>query len=260
MGFQTFPAAGGTASFAGVFIPFGDLANGGIQANTEFADSVAANIKRDKGLLATLEVLTAYIDSLTADLKLGISVIRPTVQSLTWNYSLTYQAYELRNGSTPLAPLPVPVSGANSGKGDIAITDAFPNAAKVASAATISGAGVLIESAPLARQGAPAHASLSVDGDNRDWFNALFRWAANDATAFPVRSASAASAITAKTPSTPSIFTLPAAATASTNPTTNLSASDLDVIVPVQFTTSLTIQLALSSISGQTWDVNSVTA
>lgn len=260
MGFQVFPAAGGSASFAGVFIPFGDLASGGIQANTEFADSVAANIKRDKGLLAVFEVITSYIDALTSDLKLGISVTRPTLQSLSYTYGLTYQAYELRNGSTPLAPLPVPDSGTNSGKGDIAITDIFENAAKVASAATISGAGVLIESAPLVRQGAPAHSSLSVGGDNRDWFNALFRWAANDATAVPVRSTTVPSAITAKTASTPTVFTLPAAATAATNPTTDLSSADLDILVPVQFTSSLTFQLALSPLTSQSYEVNSVTA
>jgi hypothetical protein len=112
-----------------------------------------------------------YIAGLASGLALGVNVSRPSTTTLSWSYGFTGQFYELRNGSSPLAPLPVPVSGTNSGVGDFSIADIFPSAAKVASGATVSGSGVLIESAPLNRQGAPSHASLSVSGDNRSWFN-----------------------------------------------------------------------------------------
>lgn len=257
MAIQIFPSTGGTASFNGVLIPATDLVAGGIQSDTEFADAVAANLKRDKALLAIAEVSTAFIANLAAGLSLGLSVTRPNTSTLSWTYSLTYQAYELLSSSTGLAPLPVPVSGANSGIGDFAITDIFPNAEKVASGATVSESGVLIESASLARYDAPAHASLSVSGDNRDWLAALFRWIGNDATAFPTRSTTEASAVTAKSVTAPTTFTLPTAATATTNPTTAIANADRDVFVGVQFTTSITLAMALSGLSTQTYEVDS---
>ena len=259
MAFQFLPSGGGTALYSGVFIPVSDLANGGLQSAAELGESVAQNLKRDKSILAILEVLTAYIASLTSDLVLGIGVTRPSIQSLTWSYTLNFQAFELNSGSTPLRPLPVPVSGTNSGKGDIGLNEIFPNVSKVANGATIAASGVLIESAPLVRYAAPAHADLTVSGDNRSWFNALFRWIANDNTSAPLRSLTVPSAIIAKTPSTPAIFNLPSAATATPNPTTAINASDLDVLVPVSFQTQITIQLALAPLSSQAYEVNSVT-
>jgi hypothetical protein len=257
---QTFPSGGGTAGFDGVLIDVDDLLAGGIQSAADLASNLSANLLRDRALLAVLEVSTAYVAALANGLALGVSVSRPSVTTLSWSYGFTGQFYELRNGSSPLAPLPVPVSGTNSGVGDFSIADIFPSAAKVASGATVSGSGVLIESAPLNRQGAPAHASLSVSGDNRSWFNALFRAIGNDSTNIPTRSATIPSAVTGKTVSSPTNFSLPTAATAATNPTTNISLSNLDIVVGVQFSTSITINMALSDLATQTYDVNSVTS
>ncbi len=260
MAIQIFPASGGNASFNGVFIPATNLVNGGIQSAAEFADAVAANIKRDKALLAIAEISTAFVAGLASGLSLGLSVTRPAAASLSLTYGVTYQAYTMLNANNGLAPLPVPVSGSNSGVGDFAITDIFQNATKVASSAAIAESGVLIESAPLTRYDAPAHASLNVAGDNRDWLAALFRWIGNDNTSFPIRTVSAPSAVITKTVTAPSTFALPATATASVNPTTALENSDRDVFVGVQFTTQFTISMALSSLATQTYEVASITS
>lgn len=259
MAIQILPSGGGTASFNGVFIPIGDLEDGGISGSSEFASGEAANLKRDKALFAISEISNAYIAALASGLALGVSVGTPNKQSLNWTYSFTLQTYELRNGSTPLAPLPVPTSGTNSGVGDFAFTEIFPNATKVASAGSIADSGVLIETAPLTRHGCPAHASLSLSGDNRSYLNALFRWMASSSEV-PSRSGSVASAVTNKNASAPSIFSLPAAATAAPNPTTALSASDLDILILVSMTSSITFNLANTGPNPTiTAEINSVT-
>ena len=260
MAIQVLPSGGGTASFNGVFIPVGDLENGGISGASEFASGEATALKRDKALFAISEVTNAYITALAAGLALGVSVGTPNKQSLNWTYSFTLQTYELRNGSTPLAPLPVPVSGTNSGVGDFALTDIFPNATKVASAASLTDSGVLIETAPLTRHGSPSHASLSLSGDNRSYLNAFFRWMASNSEV-PTRTGSVASAVTNKNAAAPTIFSLPTAATAATNPTTALSSADLDLLVPVNFTSSVTFNLIATGPDPEIkLEVNSVTS
>ena len=262
MAIQILPSGGGTASFNGVFIPVGNLISGGISGSSEFAAGEATALKRDKALFAISEVISSYIAGLAAGLALGVSVGTPNKQSLNWTYSFTLQTYELRNGSTPLAPLPVPTSGTNSGVGDFALTDIFPNATKVASAASLTDSGVLIETAPLVRHGSPAHASLSLSGDNRSFLNALFRWIASNSEV-PTRTASVASAVTTKTASAPIIFSLPTAATAATNPTTALSSADLDILVLNSFTSSITFNLIATgpdSNGEMKLEVNSVTS
>jgi hypothetical protein len=244
---QIFPLAGGTAFFDGVFIPVANLSTvGGITGASEFADSEAAAVKRDKALFAIASISnTALAARSTAGTLLGVTVTTPNFQSFTWTVSNTTQFYEKRNGSTPLAPLPVPTTGTNNGVGDFALTDIFAGAAKVASGATVAGSGVLIETAPLVRYGSPAHASLSVSGDNREYMSALFRWMASSSEV-PLNSNSTAnpveSAVTAKTASAPVIFTLPAAAIAATNPTTALTSADSDILVLISVTSSISFK------------------
>lgn len=260
MGIQIFPAAGGTADFSGVFIPVANLLTGGISGSAEFAAGEPAALKRDKAIFAVAEVVTAYISGLATGLALGISVTRPNTASVNYTYGLTLQLHEVLDSGSPLAPLPVPSSGANSGVGDFAFTDIFPGATKVASAATVAGSGVLIETASMEFFGAPDHASLNLANDSRYLLGAMFRYLAtsND---LPLRSATVASAVTTKTAGNFSTFTLPAAATATTDPTTNLVASNLPRTVLVQQASSLTFNLVASSPAPTLeLEINSVTA
>jgi hypothetical protein len=70
-----------------------------------------------------------------------------------------------------------------------------------------------------------------------------------------------ASAVTNKNASAPSIFSLPTAATAATNPTTALSASNLDILIPVSLTSSVTFNLIATGPDPEIkLEVNSVTS
>jgi hypothetical protein len=260
MAFQIFPVAGGTADFSGVFIPVGDLLNGGIEGASEFADAEPAALKRDKALFAVSEILTSYVANLAAGLSLGLSVTRPNTAGVNYTYGVTLQLHEILGSGETLAPLPVPSAGNNAGIGEVSLTDVFPNATKVSAAADPGGSGLLIESASIASFGAPDHASLVLADDARMWFGALFRYmsVSND---LPVRSASDASAVVSKTVTPYSSFTLPPAATAATNPTTDLAASDLPQTVLIQQSASVTFNLLASSPTPTLeLELNSVTA
>lgn len=246
MGLQVFPSTGGSAAFSGVFIPVGDLLTGGIEGAVEFADAEPAALKRDKAMFAVSEVVTAYISGLATGLALGISVTRPNTASVNYTYGLSLQLHEILDSGSPLAPLPVPSSGANSGVGDIAFTDIFPNAVKLAAAADPAASGVLIETASMEFFGAPDHAALNLGTDSRYLLGAMFRYLATSDD-LPLRSATVASAVTSKTAGAFSTFTLPAAATAATDPTTDIAASDLPRTVLVQQSSSLTFNLVASS-------------
>jgi hypothetical protein len=260
MAFQIFPSTGGTATFDGIFIPVGDLLNGGIEGAVEFADVEPAALKRDKALFAVSEIVTAYIDGLAAGLALGVSVTRPNVTTLNYTYGLSLQLHEVLGSGSPLAPIPVPSAGANAGIGDFAMTDIFPNAVKLASTADPGGAGVLIESASLAGYGAPTHASLNLATDCRMVLGALFRYMASS-TDLPLRSTTEASAVTSKTAGAYTSFTAPAAYTADTDPTSDLAAADLPRTVLIAQPASVTFNLVASSPAPTLeLEINSVTA
>jgi hypothetical protein len=245
MAFQIFPVAGGTADFDGLFIPVADLLNGGIEGASEFADAEPAALKRDKGLFAVCELVTAYVAGLAPGVALGISASRPNTSTVNYQYGLTVQLYEVLGEGSPLAPLPIPSVGDNAGIGDFSIEDIFPNAVKVAAAADPGGSGILIESASVANFGGPAHASLNLTADSRMYFGALFRYMAASAD-LPLRSASVASAVTAKSAAAPVTFFPTAAMTAATNPTTDIAAADLPRTVFVQQSGSVTFNLIAS--------------
>lgn len=260
MGIQIFPAAGGTASFDGIFIPVGDLLNGGIEGSVEFADVEPAALKRDKAMFAVSEVVTAYIAGLAAGLALGISVTRPNTASVNYTYGLTLQLHEVLGSGNPLAPIPVPSTGSNSGVGDFAFTDLFPNAVKLAAAADPAASGVSIETASLAAYGAPAHGSLDLATDCRMVLGALFRYMASSAD-LPVRSTTEASAVTSKTASNYVSFTAPAAYTADTDPTSGLISADLPRTVLINQPSAVTFNLVASAPQPTLeLELNSVTA
>lgn len=260
MAFQIFPLAGGTADFAGVFIPVGDLLNGGIEGAAEFADAEPAALKRDKALFAVSEIVTAYIAGLASGLSLGLSVTRPNIASTNYTYGVSIQLHEILGSGNTLAPLPVPSAGANAGVGEIALTDVFPNATKIAAAADPGGSGLLIESASVASFGAPDHVSLVLANDSRMWFGALFRHM-SVSTDLPVRSGVDASAVVQKSAPPYVSFSLPAAATAATDPTTDLVAADLPQTVLIQQAATVTFNLVASAPQPTLeLELNSVTA
>jgi hypothetical protein len=161
--------------------------------------------------------------------------------------------------------VPVPATGANNGRGDIALVDIFPSIEKVASGGSVSEAGILIEQAPLTAFGAPTYANESVaaEADNRPLLLALFQWMANDVTAVPTRSTTEASAITARTLGTPTVTTVPSSYTTGTDPLSGLSEGDRPYLVLATWansTVSFNTAKTLGSDGSQTWDVNSVTA
>lgn len=260
MAIQIFPTAGGTASFSGVFIPVGDLLNGGIEGAVEFADAEPAALKRDKALFAASYVLTSYIDDLAPGLSLGLSVTRPNKTSINYTFGATLQLHEVLGSGESLAPLPIPSAGTNAGIGEVTLIDVFPNATKIAAAADPGGSGLLIESASLTSFGAPDHASLVLADDARMWLGAFFRYLATS-TDLPIRSSAVSSAVIAKSAPSYSSFSLPAAATASTNPTTDLVASELPQTVLIQQSASVTFNLVASSPAPTLeLELNSVTA
>lgn len=246
MAIQIFPTAGGTATFDGVFIPVGDLLNGGIEGAVEFADAEPAALKRDKAMFAVCEVVTSYVANLAAGLALGVSVTRPNPTTTSYTYGMTVQLHEILDSGVPFAPLPVPSAGANAGVGDIAFTDIFPNAVKLAAAADPLASGVLIETASMEFHGGPDHATLNLAGDARATLGAMFRYLASS-TDLPLRSTTEASAVTGKSVPAYSTTTLPAAATATTDPTTDIVASDLPRLIVVNQSASVTFNLIASA-------------
>lgn len=263
MSIQIFPASGGTASFNGIFIPRGDLAPGGVSADAEFASGEPAATKRDKALYAILTVMSSEINSLNALDRLGVAPTVANINSATHTVGLTTQRVVFDDQDAKPAVVPVPSSGANNGRGDFAFTDLFANAVKVASAASITEAGVLIEAAPLVNHGAPAYASIDLSVDSRLLAHAIVRDFVTDTTNYPTRSTTAASAITARSAGTSSEIPIPAAYIAGTDPTSGLVSADVyktHLLSSGAVTMTFDTLKVLTSGGTQSWELNSVTA
>lgn len=262
MAIEIFSSAGGTASFNGIFVPRTDLAPGGLSADAELDTGVDANVKRDKALYALTYVVASTISSLDSLDALGISAAVPTLSSISHTTTLTVQRHIKENSDAKLAPIPVPLAGANLGRGDIAFTDIFPNATKIANAGAVAGAGVLIEAAPLVSFGAADYATLNLGTDSRQVFYAMFKDMAINTFSYPTRSATEASAITARAVGTSTEVALAPALIDADAPTSGLSSLDTNV---VHILSSGAIGLTFNIVSSlaptgeQTWEVNSVT-
>lgn len=239
---------------AGVFVPRADLS--GVVAG-EFAAGVSQATKEGKGLFGLLNKLHAYI-SLNTNL-LGVSATRAkaSVSDVSDNYSFSFSCqYVGKLADQSFDVIPLATSGANAGVGKLAIANVFPNATLVAAEGAISGEGMVIPHADLAAFGAIVPASISVGQDNRDYIFSMIRALPDLVT---LRSTSVASAVTATAQNAFAVFTLAAAATSATDPTTGILASELDKIATVSATTTITIQ-TIDNLEAQTFDVNVVTA
>lgn len=238
----------------GVFIPIADLP--GVVAG-ELAAAEDTGKKVAKAILGALQGIANTLPSNA----LGLTVTRATASpgtDLTNNIlTLTSQFY-VDHETKQMDSLPVPSAGANSGVGGVAITDVFPNAEKIAADGAISGEGFLIPTANIAMYGAPAHGAIALANDSRLWFMGLAQWLTVDSN-FAIRSPSQASGIVARSRGGTAAVTLPANATAATDPTTDLAASDLSKISVLQHSFSVTVQTIMDQ-AAQTFDVNVVSS
>ena len=239
---------------AGVFIPISDLP--GVEAG-EFANVESAEIKTAKAVLGALFALTNNLPNNLLGFTAGRTTNSGGLDLTNSAFTITPQFY-IDHETKQMSALPVPSSGVNSGVGELSITDIYPNAEKLAADGAISGEGFLIPSGDVEPYGAPDHASISLASDSRLWFMGFAQWGSVDSSIL-VRTASQASAIVSRNRGNTQAVTLPPAATQTTDPTTDLSASDLNKISVVQHTFNLTVQAKLNQ-NTQTFDVNVVTA
>lgn len=263
MSLQIISSAGGTASFDGIFIPATDLAPGGIGAVSEFDDAVATELKEAKALYAMLLMLTTEINSLNTLDRLGVTATPPNINNQAHAFTLVTQRYVKDNVDAKPLPVPVASTGANTGRGDFAFTDIFANAAKVASAATVNDAGVLIEYAPLVTYGADSYASVSLNADSRLLIHSFMKWVTLDTTEVPSRSATVASAITARNGGTSTEIAIPATYVAGTDPVSGLTPAEVPIthlLSSGNITISIDTIKSISPTGDQTWEVNVVTA
>ena len=253
MTIETFGSSGGTATNAGVFIPVADLP--GVTAS-ELSGGTAAQQIANAVFGIVKQIYNTISPSSFAALGITVanSEAKPSVGITTRTYSLTGQ-YIADIDAQSVGPVPVPGSGTNSGVGKFAITDVFPSAALVAAAGSISGAGIVVETAPLVNYGSPAQGSLNPASgqDNRNWLLALYNWFVDGGLTVRV-SGTTQSAITTASRSTPVNSQLPTNATASSNPTTGVNAAALNRI----FVSSVTYTIAVETIDDQTTDTFSV--
>lgn len=255
MALQFFETSVGSPSgaAAGVFIPISDLP--GINAG-EFAAAESDTKKQSKAMLATY---LAIADGLP-DNTLGLTATRGSTGAgldLTNNTFTMVPTLYIDHETGMFDVLPIPTAGNNLGVGGLAITDIFANAVKIAADGAISGEGFLIPTSDLGRYGAPNHGNLDPAADSRLWFLGLFQWVGVTSD-LPVRGGSTESAIVGKSRAGTSAVTLPGAATATDNPTTDLVASDLSKISVVSHNCTLSVQTRTDQLN-QTLDVNVTT-
>ncbi|AFY39887.1 hypothetical protein Lepto7376_3711 [[Leptolyngbya] sp. PCC 7376] len=248
-------AGGGNGVPAGLFLPIAVLP--GVVAG-EFGAGESQATKEGKALLAMSNALFDYYTANSTNL-VGLLATRAkaSASDVLDNITFTFQhQYVSKLSDASFGQIPLPAAGANSGVGGFAVQDIFAAAADVAAEGAISGEGVVIPYADLSAFGGSAPAGITAGNDNRDLIAAMNRAMADLVV---VRDATNASAVTAATQANSISFTLAAAATATTDPTTGLVAGELDKISTVQMSTSYTVQVALNQ-SAQTFDVNVVTA
>lgn len=259
LGFEFFDAAGNPVA-DGVFIPVAALP--GVSA-AELAAGEPAATKEAKVLLAMLNQFFNVL-SPAAFNKLGFAVTKSAPAGIiadvfNQTFSATWQKLVNLDDNT-VSMIPEPGTGANTGLGSFSILDVFPGSAKVAAGAVggATGAGVVIQTVSLTPYGSLTHAALAIaaGSDNRDWFSALLDHLALDAV---IRTASIASAVTAATASAVGAIAIPAAFTATPDPTSGILAADLPKRGIITRTLTYTVQLLVNQTT-QAFDVRVVTA
>ncbi|MEO1592004.1 MAG: hypothetical protein AAFU71_12015 [Cyanobacteria bacterium J06632_22] len=244
---EVFEAAGNSTA-AGVFIPVSDLP--GIDA-AELAAGETDGAKQGKTLLA---MVSATLTAITAASPLGLTLTQgnnsnagPNLIGL--NFTLSWDKLADIGGDT-ISVIPLPTAGANAGNGGLGIVDAFPNAAKVAAAGAVPGAGVVINDTAVATYGAAAP-TVAAGEDNRKWFAGLFDHLADA----DVREAGVTqSAVTAAARGAIGSAAIPANFTATVDPLSDISEADLPQLGLLTRSATLQIQVELNQ-STQSFDV-----
>lgn len=243
----------GTATAEGVFLPISDLI--GVSAG-EFADAESVETKENKLMYSLANTFTNGALTLALGLTATANNIAGQSNVLSSkSYSFTVQYYADHQNEV-IDVLPLPTVGNQVGVSDIAFTDLFPNAVKVAAAGAVSGEGVVIPTAFTLVYGSPSYASLNLGADSRSYIGSLIRFLIAN---IDQRSAVIASAVTAKAISATAGLTLPAAATTLPNPTTGIDPDDLNKLDFFSKTMTITMQ-RIENETTQSFDVNVVTA
>ena len=226
----------GIVTVAGIFIPRDNIF--GLTANIELIASEPDIVKQCKFLAGFLASFESTIASNRADFNslstaLGFTVtkeipsgVSPNVFTQTFTASV---AQVVDYSTSTFYPIPVPISGSNSGRGVLKITDVFPDAVSVASAGSIAKAGVLIPHTEVDAYGAATNTNPANDTQSRQWFAAMLRYLFNE---IPIRvntDTGTFSAVITKTLGTVSSFTLPADALSSSNPSTGLDPTKVSI-------------------------------
>lgn len=249
--------AAGTVASDGVFIPLADLP--GVTAS-EFSASESVAKKDAKAMLAVLTVLNAYIADETNTV-LGVTSEENPPAGVDINILQKTFVFSFRKfvdySLDAIADLPLPTTGLLNGLGGIAISAIFPGATKLAGGtASTPGAGLVIQTAGLAKYAPVSQTSITVGSDSRTWFTGLLQALALDAER---RSGTVVSAIVTTTAGQTTGLIFPATYTVGTDPETGLALADLPKLGLVQRALSYTVELILNP-SAQTYDVNVVTA
>lgn len=244
---EVFEAAG-NATAAGVFIPVSDLP--GVDA-AELAAGETDAAKQSKILLS---MMAASLVAVSAATPLGVTLTQgnnsnagPNLIGL--NYTLTWDKLADVSADS-LSVIPLPTAGANAGTGGLAIVDAFPNAAKVAAAGAVAGAGVVVNDSAVLTYGAAAP-TVGAGEDNRKWFAAMFDHIAD----IDVREAGVTqSAITSAARGAIGSAAIPVDYYAAVDPVSNIAEADLPKLGLLTRSTTLQIQVELNQTT-QSFDV-----
>jgi hypothetical protein len=182
----------------------------------------------------------------------------PAVNLLNNTFSLTQTLVaDLTAQPNTIGLIPLPTAGTNNGIGGIGVADVFAGAAAQASGTSVTNV-LAIPKADLSPFGfAPANGTNFASGDDdRNFFSALLQYLAtsND---IALRTATVSSSVVARSLTAPGAGTLPANATAATNPTTGISADSR--VLPIASTFTITFQQAINQVN-ETVDINFVTA
>jgi hypothetical protein len=241
--------AAGSAVAAGVFIPISDLP--GIEA-TELAAAQSTANKEAKALLALMNATATYL-AVNSGL-LGITLTQNNNSNagpnlINLNYTLGWEKLADVE-SNAITQIPVPSAGANAGVGDFGIADVFPNAAKVAAAGAVAGAGIVVTDTALAAYGAAAP-TVGAGEDNRAWFAALFdHMAEADVREIGITQSAVVTAALGSLGAT----IVPADFYAATDPTSDVVEADLPKLGLMTRSTAISIQVQLNQ-STQKFDV-----
>lgn len=255
MDFQIFGKKSEPAQFEGIYFPASDLAQFGLGDDAENSEDVGIELRRDRLTLGLVDALTAHIVDLPPELRLGLSANRPNFQSLNWKFELTFQGFAGFDSPGGIKPLPLPREGKNANLGEVAVSEIFPNAKKLAASVQVSQPGILIASAALRPYWGGSHADLSLSGDGRAVLWALWRWICGE-NGPPKRGAGEKSAIVAKTTTAPVIARLTPPTGAGVGPVHGLTADQLKLGAVLTFSASIAFSLELSRDKGRSWDVN----